>query len=110
MTSTVRRLFFSLALSFSVLLAAAQSQSAPMRTLIRAGHVIDVHTGNEAADQTIVVTGDSISAIAPTASIPKQNGDTEIDLRGMTVLPGLIDVHTHLRSEEHTSELQSREK
>jgi imidazolonepropionase-like amidohydrolase len=96
MTSTVRRLFFSLALSFSVLLAAAQSQSAPMRTLIRAGHVIDVHTGNEAADQTIVVTGDSISAIAPTASIPKQNGDTEIDLRGMTVLPGLIDVHTHL--------------
>jgi imidazolonepropionase-like amidohydrolase len=68
----------------------------PVRTLIRAGHVIDVHTGNEAADQTIVVTGDKIAAIAPTASTPAQAGDKEIDLRGLTVLPGMIDAHTHL--------------
>ena len=72
------------------------AQNPPARTLIRAGHVLDVHTGNEAADQTIVVTGDRISAIASTASTPKQPGDTEIDLRSLTVLPGLIDVHTHL--------------
>ncbi|WP_158752352.1 amidohydrolase family protein [Acidobacterium sp. S8] len=75
---------------------AAQQATAPTRTLIRAGHIIDVHTGNEAADQTIIVTGDSISAIAPTASTLKQSGDAEIDMRNMTVLPGLIDVHTHL--------------
>ncbi len=74
-------------------LAAAQDTA---RTLIRAGHVVDVHTGNEPADQTIIVTGDRITAIAPTASTPKQSGDKEIDLRSMTVLPGLIDVHTHL--------------
>jgi imidazolonepropionase-like amidohydrolase len=67
-----------------------------VRTLIRAGHVVDVHTGSEPADQTIIVTGDRITAIAPTASTPKQAGDKEIDLRSMTVLPGLIDVHTHL--------------
>jgi imidazolonepropionase-like amidohydrolase len=84
------------ALLLSVFATTAQSQAAPTRTLIRAGHVIDVHTGNEAADQTIVITGDTISAIVPSASTPKQNGDEEIDLRGMTVLPGLIDVHTHL--------------
>jgi len=74
-------------------LAAAQDTA---RTLIRAGHIVDVHTGNEPADQTIIVTGDRITAIAPTASTPKQSGDKEIDLRALTVLPGLIDVHTHL--------------
>jgi imidazolonepropionase-like amidohydrolase len=74
-------------------------QSTAKRTLIRAGHIVDVHSGNEPADQTIIVTGDSITAIAPTASTPKQAGDEEIDLRNMTVLPGLIDVHTHLTGE-----------
>ena len=69
------------------------------RTLIRTGHVVDVHTGSEPGDQTIIVTGDRITAIAPTASTPKQAGDTEIDLRSLTVLPGLIDVHTHLTAD-----------
>jgi imidazolonepropionase-like amidohydrolase len=66
------------------------------RTLIRAGHVLDAKTGAEPADQTIIVTGDRITAVAPTAATPKQAGDLEIDLRRYTVMPGLIDVHTHL--------------
>jgi len=66
------------------------------RTLLRAGHVVDVHTGKETADQTIIVSGDRIAAIAPTASTPAQAGDQEIDLRALTVLPGMIDAHTHL--------------
>src|SRR5579863_4728358 len=74
------------------LAAAAHSQ----RILIRAGHLVDVRTGQEPADQTIVVAGDKITGISASASIPAQPGDREIDLRGMTVLPGLIDVHTHL--------------
>jgi imidazolonepropionase-like amidohydrolase len=66
------------------------------RTLIRTGHILDVKTGAEPAAQTIIVTGDRITAIAPTASTPKQSGDTEIDLTKYTVMPGLIDAHTHL--------------
>ena len=66
------------------------------RILIRAGHILNVRSGQESADQTIVVTGEKIAAIADTATTPSQAGDREIDLRGMTVLPGLIDVHTHL--------------
>ncbi len=69
---------------------------AAQRTLIRAGHVVDVRTGQEPADQTLVVAGDRITAMAATAATPAQPGDHEIDLRSMTVLPGLIDVHTHL--------------
>ena len=73
----------------------AVAQTAP-RTLLRTGHLLDVKTGAEPADQTIIVTGDRITATAPTASTPKQPGDTEIDLTHYTVMPGLIDVHTHL--------------
>jgi len=99
MFKTACRRSFILSLSLSLLLMQSLSLAAqpePARTLIRAGHVIDVHTGNEAADQTVIVIGDSISAIAPTASTPQLPGDAEIDMRNMTVLPGLIDVHTHL--------------
>jgi imidazolonepropionase-like amidohydrolase len=80
-------------LQIATLVASAQQ---PARTLIRTGHILDVKTGAEPAAQTIIVTGDRITAIAPTGSTPKQAGDTEIDLTKYTVMPGLIDVHTHL--------------
>lgn len=72
------------------------SNQAAGRTLLRAGHVIDVHTGQESDAQTIVISGDRIVAIVPTAGAVLKPGDREIDLRKMTVLPGLMDVHTHL--------------
>ena len=80
-------------------LALAQSSApASARTLIRAGHLLDVHTGKLLDAETIVVSGDRIAAIAPTASTPAGAGDTVIDLSSLTVLPGLIDVHTHITS------------
>jgi imidazolonepropionase-like amidohydrolase len=72
------------------------AQGAPARTLVRVGHLLDVKTGKEPADQTIIVVKDRIVGIAATASTPVAAGDKEIDLKKYTVLPGLFDVHTHL--------------
>lgn len=75
---------------------AQQEARAAKRTLICAGHILDVKTGKLSDAQTVVVVGDSIQSISPTSSTSQQPGDEVIDLGSMTVLPGLIDVHTHL--------------
>ncbi len=62
--------------------------------LVRAGHVLDVRTGTLLTDQLITVDGDSITSMAAApATLPA--GDV-VDLSKYTVVPGLIDVHTHL--------------
>jgi imidazolonepropionase-like amidohydrolase len=85
-----------LALGPASLLSQADKTPAPVRTLVRAGHLLDVKSGKLLDGQTIVVVGDKIQAISPTSEVAAQAGDTVIVLGGMTVLPGLIDVHTHL--------------
>src|SRR5450631_872400 len=83
----------------SVVLGQAAKPSASSRTLVRAGHLLDVKTGKILDGQTIVVSGDTISSVAATSSVPTQPGDTVVDLGNMTVMPGLIDVHTHITGE-----------
>jgi len=77
--------------------ASAQAPvSAPKKTIIRAGHVLNVRTGELKANQAIVIEGDKIAQIAPSSEIKAAAGDTTIDLPDATLLPGLIDMHTHL--------------
>jgi imidazolonepropionase-like amidohydrolase len=88
--------FLLLLILLQISAVAAFTQTPATRTLVRTGHLLDVKTGAEPAAQTIIVTGDRITAIAPTASTPAQSTDKVIDLSNYTVMPGLIDVHTHL--------------
>lgn len=83
-------------IALQTLTSGLAQQTAAKRTLIRAGHLLDVKTGKISDAQTIIVVGDSVQTIAPSASVSQQTGDEVIDLGSMTVLPGLIDVHTHL--------------
>ena len=90
------RQFVALAICAASGLTVSAQQNSPSRTLVRAGHVLDVKTGKITDAQTIVVVGDKIQSIQPSAQVSAQAGDKVVDLGGMTVLPGLIDVHTHL--------------
>jgi imidazolonepropionase-like amidohydrolase len=80
-----------LALPLSLLAAQAEP------VLIKAGHLIDGRADQARSDIGILVTGRRITAVGPVAQIQSQAGGARvIDLTTMTVLPGLIDAHTHL--------------
>jgi imidazolonepropionase-like amidohydrolase len=68
----------------------------PKTVYIRAGHLFD-GTGDKTRDNmVIVVVGDRIQSISPANSVTIPAGATVVDLSHATVLPGLIDCHTHL--------------
>jgi imidazolonepropionase-like amidohydrolase len=79
-------------------IAAAQSASAPAprHVVIRPGHLLDVKTGNTLTGQAILIEGDKIVSVGPAADTKLAPGTETIDLPNATVLPGLIDAHTHL--------------
>jgi len=74
-------------------------QSHPDVAVIRAGKFIDVDAGRALSNQLIVIRNGKIEAVGENISIP--SGATVIDLSKMTVLPGLIDCHTHLADGDH---------
>jgi len=61
---------------------------------IKAGRVIDVKAGSAVENQVIIVEGERIKSIG--TNLPIQDGVQVIDLSGATVMPGMIDSHTHL--------------
>jgi imidazolonepropionase-like amidohydrolase len=63
---------------------------------VHAGHLLDVKTGKTLTDQTIVIEGAKIISIGATADAKVPADATRIELPNATVLPGLIDAHTHL--------------
>ena len=65
---------------------------------IRAGKIIDVESGKISTNQIILIDGERISAVGPASTVTIPPNATVLDLHNATVLPGLIDAHTHLTS------------
>ena len=76
--------------------ASAEGKAPPALILVRAGRLVDTLTGTVKTGQDILVEGDRIKAVGPDLQAP---GARIIDLPGKTVLPGLIDCHTHITSQ-----------
>lgn len=63
-------------------------------TVVRAGRLVDSDSGTVLSNQMILISGNKIQAVGPELTIPA--GAKVIDLLDKTVLPGLIDCHTHV--------------
>src|SRR5467141_3610739 len=76
---------------------AAQAAPPPAQVLIKAGRLIDGRSDQVQTNVGILIEGDRIRAVGPLAQVQAQARNARvIDLSQMTVLPGLIDAHTHL--------------
>jgi imidazolonepropionase-like amidohydrolase len=85
-----------LLLTGAALLCAASAQAA---TLVTADRYLDVRTGRYVPNPAILIGDDGrIQAIGELASMSVPAGTPTLDLAGMTLLPGLIDMHVHLSS------------
>ena len=77
-------------------------------TVIRAGHLLDTVAGRMMSSQVIVVQDGLIAQVGAAVAVPP--GAQVIDLSGYTVLPGLMDAHTHLtidqRNQDPLAELE----
>ena len=73
-----------------------RAQSTAPLTLVKAGRLLDPRTGNVLAPAAVLIEGDRIKQVGPASQIHAPVGTTTIDLGNATLLPGLIDSHTHL--------------
>ncbi len=94
---------YSFVLILATTLAAYASAQSPMVptgpaavTVIRAGMLIDGRSDQPRRDQVIVVRGNRIESVGDAGSAKVPEGAAVIDLSRFTVLPGLIDSHTHI--------------
>lgn len=76
------------------------SQLAKADTLLHAGRLI-VGRDDEILEQITVVIADARVVEIQQGFVPPEKGDTIVDLRDCTVMPGLMDMHTHLMTQHH---------
>lgn len=94
--ANMKTIFRVVAVSILVCGSQVLSQTQPAATskpvVVRAAHMLDVKTGRMLNNPVIIISGDRITSI----SGPVPANATVIDLPGATLVPGLIDAHTHI--------------
>lgn len=87
------KIIFMFSMLVFVTVSAAAQTAVPI-IAIKAGRLIDPETATVTTNQVILIEGERIKAVGGNLAIP--TGATVIDLSKLTVLPGLVDTHTHM--------------
>lgn len=90
-----RAAFHPLAIAFVLLAACAQGQ-APEDVSVFEGARIIVGDGTVIENGVFTVTGSQITAVGEAGSVAVPDGGTTMNLAGMTVMPAIVDSHTHM--------------
>jgi imidazolonepropionase-like amidohydrolase len=92
--SRICLVFLSFALCLSSMTAGAQQNAPPKVIALRASRMLDVKSGSMVHDAVVLIQDEKITAAGASLKIPV--GAEVVDLGNATLLPGLIDCHTHL--------------
>jgi imidazolonepropionase-like amidohydrolase len=96
MTKSLLCMLPLLAMSAAAQQPAQKDQGSEKTTAIRAGTLIDGESDSARRDQIILIRGNRIESVGDASSAKIPAGAAVIDLSNSTVLPGLIDCHTHI--------------
>lgn len=80
----------------SVLSAFHSTNAAETVYLLKPAHVFDGESVQLKRDWVVLVRGEKIEAVGPASEIKAPSGAKVIELRGLTLMPGLIDAHSHV--------------
>lgn len=98
-----RRVTRPILCALAAVLSLAPSPLLAKDIYLEAGRLVDVLAGSVLTGQCISITDDKITAVASCGPTPK--GAERVDWSGFTVLPGLIDLHTHLADAGQSADL-----
>ena len=76
--------------------SSGQQQSRAPVTLVKAGRLLDPRTGGVLSPAAVLVEGERIKQVGIPSRVNAPSGTKILDLGNATLLPGLIDSHTHL--------------
>ncbi len=100
MRQTFRIFVIFVILCLYALAASAQESVTKTHTIaLKAAHLVDVQAGRILNDQTVLIVGDRIDKVGPSAEVELPPEAQVIDLGNATLLPGLIDCHVHLTAD-----------
>jgi imidazolonepropionase-like amidohydrolase len=77
------------------------------KTILYCGRLIDVKTGQELKEMSIIVEGNTITDVIK-GYAPASASDKTVDLKSRTVMPGLIDAHVHIEHETSPNAFEQR--
>lgn len=88
--------YLAILLAGASLFLTSPVQAATPSIYLTADHMVDVLAGKMVDDPAVIITGDRIVAVGTKSSLPAPENAQHIDLKGQTILPGLIDMHVHM--------------